>query len=252
MTVHSTGAGGSQELTASSCRKPQYCGSHQRPLLPTQHEAKQELPLENNGSFSSAWWRDDAEGNWKQMEKRAAEDEMVGWRHWFNGHQLGRTLGDGEGQGGLAWCSLWGRRELDTTERLNNNNSSAFRLCKCASPWWLQLRTTRREDSGKCILALFCDAEETGEGSDCEAELKTYLSPNAVLMFVCTGQSVIVQLIFFYFVFHPSCIICFLVMSHIQLLAISVLLAYKWDYFFLCYDELKCELFVIKKKKAPD
>ena len=38
------------------------------------------------------------------------EDEMVGWHHRFNGHELGHTLGDGEGQGGLACCSLWGRR----------------------------------------------------------------------------------------------------------------------------------------------
>ena len=33
-----------------------------------------------------------------QEEKRATEDEMVGWHHQFNGHELGQTLGDGEGQ----------------------------------------------------------------------------------------------------------------------------------------------------------
>ena len=32
------------------------------------------------------------------------------------------TLGDSEGQGSLACCSPWGRKELDTTEQLNNNN----------------------------------------------------------------------------------------------------------------------------------
>ena len=32
---------------------------------------------------------------------------------------LQRTLGDGGGQGGLAGCASWGRKELDTTERLN-------------------------------------------------------------------------------------------------------------------------------------
>ena len=37
------------------------------------------------------------------------------------GHELGQTLGDGEGQRGLACCSPWGRKESDTTERLNNN-----------------------------------------------------------------------------------------------------------------------------------
>ena len=30
----------------------------------------------------------------------------------------------GDGQGGLACCSPWGHKESDTTERLNNNNSS--------------------------------------------------------------------------------------------------------------------------------
>ena len=43
---------------------------------------------------------------------------MVGWHHWLNGHGFGWTLRVGDGQGGLACCSLWGRKELDTTQRL--------------------------------------------------------------------------------------------------------------------------------------
>ena len=35
---------------------------------------------------------------------------MVGWHHQVNGHELGQTPGGGEGQGGLACCSPWGRR----------------------------------------------------------------------------------------------------------------------------------------------
>ena len=50
------------------------------------------------------------------------EDEMVGWHHQFSGHELGRTPGDGEGQGSLACCSPWGHKELDASEQLNNNN----------------------------------------------------------------------------------------------------------------------------------
>ena len=46
---------------------------------------------------------------------------MVGWHHWFNVHELGQTPGDGEGQGGLACCSPWGRKELYATWWLNNN-----------------------------------------------------------------------------------------------------------------------------------
>ena len=46
----------------------------------------------------------------------ATKGEMAGWQHECNGHELWQTLGDGEGQGGLACCSPWGHKELDTTE----------------------------------------------------------------------------------------------------------------------------------------
>ena len=65
----------------------------------------------------------DAGKYWKQ-EKRVSEDEMVGWHHWFKGHELGQTLGDGEGQGNLVCCSAWGRKESGTTWWLNNNTGS--------------------------------------------------------------------------------------------------------------------------------
>ena len=45
-----------------------------------------------------------AKKDWGQKEKRASEDEMAGWHHQCNGHELGQTSGDGEGQGGLACC----------------------------------------------------------------------------------------------------------------------------------------------------
>ena len=47
------------------------------------------------------------------------EDDMFGWDYQFNGCELGQTLGDSEGQGGLACCYSWGRKESDTTECLN-------------------------------------------------------------------------------------------------------------------------------------
>ena len=37
------------------------------------------------------------------------KDEMVGWHHRLNGHEFEQTLGDSEGQGSLACCSLGGR-----------------------------------------------------------------------------------------------------------------------------------------------
>ena len=42
--------------------------------------------------------------------ERGQEDEMVGWHHQLNKHDLGQTLGDGEGQRSLVWCSPWGYR----------------------------------------------------------------------------------------------------------------------------------------------
>ena len=44
---------------------------------------------------------------------------MAGWHHWLDGRESEWTPGDGDGQGGLAWCNSWGHKELDTTERLN-------------------------------------------------------------------------------------------------------------------------------------
>ena len=44
------------------------------------------------------------------------EDEMIRQHHQLNGHEFEQTLGDSEGQGSLACYSLWGHKELDTTQ----------------------------------------------------------------------------------------------------------------------------------------
>ena len=58
----------------------------------------------------------DAGKDWRQEEKGTTDDEMVGWHHWFKGHEFEQTLEDGEGQGSLECCSPWGRKESDMTE----------------------------------------------------------------------------------------------------------------------------------------
>ena len=78
-------------------------------------------------------WKDpDAGKDWRWEEKGMTEDEMVGWHHWLNGHGFGWTPGVGDGQGGLACCGPWGRKESDTTERLNwltdNTNVLKFQV----------------------------------------------------------------------------------------------------------------------------
>ena len=50
------------------------------------------------------------------MEKGKTEDEMVGWHHRLNGHEFEQTQGVGDGQGSLACCRIWGRKESDMTE----------------------------------------------------------------------------------------------------------------------------------------
>ena len=65
-------------------------------------------------------WKDpDAGKAWGQEEKETTEDEMVGLCHQLKGHEFGWAPGVGDGQGSLACCGSWGRKELDTTEWLN-------------------------------------------------------------------------------------------------------------------------------------
>ena len=75
----------------------------------------------------------DSGKDWRQEEKGTTEDEMFGWHHWFNGHELGQTLGDGEGQGSLVCCSPQDWEELNTTWRLNNNNNNVM-IAEVLSP----------------------------------------------------------------------------------------------------------------------
>ena len=50
-------------------------------------------------------------------------DERVEWHHQHNRHEFEQTPGSSDGQGNLACCSLWGHKDSDMTERLNNNKS---------------------------------------------------------------------------------------------------------------------------------
>ena len=54
-----------------------------------------------------------------QEEKGTTEEERVGWHHCHDRHESEQGLGVGDGQGSLACCSPWGRKELDTMDRLN-------------------------------------------------------------------------------------------------------------------------------------
>ena len=81
----------------------------------------------------------DAGRDWGQEEKGTTEDKMAGWHHWLDGREFEWTLGDGDGQGGLACCHSWGRKESDMTEWLNwteLNDLIHIHLICCSSQWW--------------------------------------------------------------------------------------------------------------------
>ena len=56
---------------------------------------------------------------------------MIGWYHRLDGREFEQAPGDSEGQGSQVCCSPQGRKELDTTEQLNNSmydsNKSKYR-----------------------------------------------------------------------------------------------------------------------------
>ena len=77
----------------------------------------------NSSTWATKSWLigkdSDAGRDWGQEEKGTTEDEMAGWHHCLGGHEFGWTPGVGDGQGGLACCDSWGRKESDMTEWLN-------------------------------------------------------------------------------------------------------------------------------------
>ena len=100
----------------------------------------------------------DAGKDWRQKEKRVTEDEMVGWHHQFNGHELGQTPADGEGQGSLECCSPWVCKESDMTWWLNSNKIKALKQKEEFSPSLILM-----ESPGACsffALPKGCTGEE--------------------------------------------------------------------------------------------
>ena len=79
----------------------------------------------------------DAGKDWRQKKKGVKEDEMVGWHHWLNGHEFEQTPGDGEGQRSLACYSPWGRKDSNTTYRLNNRHLGILSV-------WFQTKATKQ------------------------------------------------------------------------------------------------------------
>ena len=74
-------------------------------------------------------WKTLMPGKIEGRRRGGRQRMMVGWHHWLNGHGFGWTQGVGDGQGGLAFCSLWGHKESD-------------RLGKWTELNWTELKTS--------------------------------------------------------------------------------------------------------------
>ena len=108
-------------------------------------------------------WRDDSLektlmlGKIESRRRRGKRDKMVGCHHWLNGHEFEQAPEDDEGQGSLACCSLWGCKESDTTERLNNNTIPFCvyaTFCLFTHWWTLKLLPLRCSDSATVNISV--------------------------------------------------------------------------------------------------
>ena len=100
--------------------------------------------------------------DWRQEEKGTAENEMVGWHHWLNGHdEFEYVPGVGDGQGSLSCFSPWGCKEPDMTKWLNNNNKKEQKGIKINTSSFM-LREIKDNHYWKLFLSLgFRELERT-------------------------------------------------------------------------------------------
>ena len=127
------------------------------------------------------------------------EDEMAGWHHWLDGCESEWTPGVGDGQGGLACCDSWGRKESDTTERLN----------------WTELNWT-------CICPFLHLAYET---FSLMSSKFSHVVVNSRILFLCKARTI------FYSIYIPHFAYPFISRQSVGLLPLFVLIFCKSSYF---------------------
>ena len=115
----------------------------------------------------------DAGIDWRREKKGMTEDEMVGWHHRLNGHEFESAPGIGDGQGNLACCSPWGRKESDTPELLNwtelkfkfslwGGRLESGRGCSKQRGWCVQALEARLRDQEKASVVMRGSGERRG------------------------------------------------------------------------------------------
>ena len=96
-----------------------------------------------------------------QEEKGMTEDEVAGWHHWLDGRESQWTAGVGDGQGGLACCDSWGRKESDMTKRLIWSELIKFllmgevkMLSHYSSKFWIEKQNKSNKNNKEVQAAL--------------------------------------------------------------------------------------------------
>ena len=115
----------------------------------------------------------DAGKDWRQKEKGVAEDELVRWHHWLNGHESEQILGDRGGQRNLACCSPRGCEETrgwTTTFALGclseENSTVVEKASQGIKPWHVKTleRDFRKEEEPREESGVLWEGREKGDG----------------------------------------------------------------------------------------
>ena len=129
--------------------KPVNAKGNQSWIFTGKNDAKAEIPIIWPPDVKNWLLRKDPDAGkaWRQEKKGMTEEEMLGWHHQLNGHEIEQSLGVCDGQGRLACCSPWGPKESDTIEWLNWTENHHIMLILC------------HRTKGKLKLYLWCEKE---------------------------------------------------------------------------------------------
>ena len=112
-----------QEFIGQQDLKPVNLKENQPWILIGRIDAEAEAPVFWSSDSNSQLTRKvpDAGKDWGQKEKRASEDEMAGWHHWCNGHELGQPW-EMVGEREACHAAVHGIAESNMTGQLDKNN----------------------------------------------------------------------------------------------------------------------------------